>query len=233
MALLVRTGDIPATPVSSGARETRLLDEQSHLSAVSVELASGARHELAAREGADTYLYVFSGEVEAQAGSGRWSLPAGSFATFPEGTALALSGTAESSTVHVVTAKGGQLAGVPSEVSVVSVGDLPKVDVPEQKKQRTYLVGKEAVPSERSHAMIVGYTGETLTKSHHHPNAECIFLFLEGNALLLNEGTEEPVRPGDFAFFGVNKSHGMRSADGDGLSFLEFHAPAEFVTVRE
>lgn len=233
MALLLPSGAVPATQLPSGAREIRLIQQQSHLSAVCLELKAGVSHEVAGQEDMDTYLYVFSGEIKVSVSDGATTFAAGSFAAFPETTTITLAGLASESQVYLVTAKGASLAGVPKDSLVGDVAELPLVEVPEQLKTRTYLVGKESIPSERSHAMIVGYTGDTLTKSHHHPNAECVFFFLKGDALLLNEGKEEPVGPGDFAFFGANQSHGLRSANGEGLSFLEFHAPAEFVTVRE
>ena len=115
----------------------------------------------------------------------------------------------------------------------MAIDHLPVVDIPDQLKQRIYLVGKHAVPSERSHVMVVNYVGDTLTKSHHHPNAESIYFFLKGDALVLANGKEQAVKPGDFVFFGVNDSHGLRSANGGNMSFLEFHAPSAFSTVRE
>jgi quercetin dioxygenase-like cupin family protein len=63
-------------------------------------------------------------------------------------------------------------------------------------ESRTYLASTSTVGSERGHAMIVRYTGETVTRKHHHPNAESMFVMLEGRVRFLVDGKEET--PGAF-----------------------------------
>ena len=78
--------------------------------------------------------------------------------------------------------------------------------------------------------MIVRYTGETLTKHHHHPNAESLFVMLSGRVAFTVDGEERVLGAGEAAFFPMNDSHGLKSADGNELSFLEFHIPGAFAT---
>jgi mannose-6-phosphate isomerase-like protein (cupin superfamily) len=116
------------------------------------------------------------------------------------------------------------------EEGKMQVKDLPIIDLPAEKKRRTYLANEEIAGSARGHAMIVRYTGETLTKRHHHPNAESLFVVLEGKVEFLVDGKKRVLGAGEAAFFPMNDSHGLRSGDGKELSFLEFHIPGAFVT---
>jgi quercetin dioxygenase-like cupin family protein len=104
--------------------------------------------------------------------------------------------------------------------------------VPEQKKTRIYFVDPAAVRSERGHAMIVGYEPGTVTGLHHHPDAESLFVVLDGALAFTVDGAQKIVRPGEAAWFGCDDPHGLRVAEGFGTaSFLEFHIPAAYTTV--
>jgi quercetin dioxygenase-like cupin family protein len=233
MAILHYADTKTATALPSGASETRLVDPQKFLAARFVDLPASASYTVAGERGADEYIYVFSGAVSLAGNGKQDELKAGAFAAVHERMEVKLSGKADTAGVLVVSARAPDVDGVPAGASTMNVDQLPVVEVPEQLKQRIYLVGKHAVPSERSHVMVVNYVGDTLTTSHHHPNAESIYFFLKGDALVLANGKEQPVKPGDFVFFAVNDSHGLRSANGGNMSFLEFHAPSTFSTVRE
>jgi mannose-6-phosphate isomerase-like protein (cupin superfamily) len=232
MAILHYADNKTATALPSGARETRLVDPQQFLAARFVDLPAGASYTVTGQKGVDEYIYVFSGAVSLASEGKQDDLKAGSFAAVHEGMETKLAGKAGTAGVLIVSAKAGDVDGLPAGASTMAIDQLPVVDVPEQLKQRIYLVGKHAVPSERSHVMVVNYVGDTLTTSHHHPNAESIYFFLKGDALVLANGKEQAVKPGDFVFFAVNDSHGLRSANGGNMSFLEFHAPGAFTTVR-
>jgi quercetin dioxygenase-like cupin family protein len=81
--------------------------------------------------------------------------------------------------------------------------------------------------------MIVVYDKDTVTRLHHHPNAESMFVVLDGALRFTVNGAEVVVEPGQAAYFGMDDPHGLRVADGrDGASFLEFHVPAAYTTVR-
>ena len=73
-----------------------------------------------------------------------------------------------------------------------------------------------------------------MTGLHHHPDAESMFVVLDGALRFTVNGEQVVVEPGQAAYFGMNDTHGLRVADGhDGASFLEFHIPAAYTTVRE
>ncbi|TCT06715.1 cupin domain-containing protein [Aquabacter spiritensis] len=233
MSQLVRSSDLASPAAGAGPSEIDLIEPGEFLSARFVDLPKGGAHAVEAAPGTDAYLYLFSGDAVLETAGRTQPFSAGAFLPLAEGGVVTITGVAGQSRLYVVTAKGPDLPGVPATADAILVDSLPVLDVPEQLKQRVFLVGKESIPSERSHGMIVKYTGDTWTKSHHHPNAESVFFFLTGNALVLANGAEHPVSAGDFVYFAVNDSHGLRSADKEGLSFLEFHAPSKFVTVHE
>ena len=233
MAILHYADKATATALPSGAKETTLIDQQQFLAAKFVDLPPGVTYTVTGQKGVDEYIYVAAGTVTVSGDGKNGELKTDCFATVHEGVEARLAGKAGTARVLIVSAKKPDVEGVPAGAATMAVDQLPVVDVPEQLKQRIYLVGKHAVPSERSHVMVVNYVGDTLTKSHHHPNAESIYFFLKGEALVLANGKEHAVKPGDLVFFGVNDSHGLRSANGRNMSFLEFHAPSTFTTVRE
>jgi quercetin dioxygenase-like cupin family protein len=105
-------------------------------------------------------------------------------------------------------------------------------DISAEKKRRVYVVGQEAVRSERAHAMIVEYGRDTVTGRHRHPNAESMFILLSGRTRFTVNGADAIVERGQATYFPVGDRHGRRVAEGDGVSFLEFHVPAGFTTVR-
>ena len=124
-------------------------------------------------------------------------------------------------------------AGFRGPVAVASRTAAPTVAVPEQKKTRVYFVDPAAARSERAHAMIVVYERDTITGLHHHPDAESLFVVLDGALAFTVNGTQEIVRPGEAAWFGTDDPHGLRVADGGTrASFLEFHIPAAYTTVK-
>ena len=128
---------------------------------------------------------------------------------------------------------GSKHDGFRGGLKVLRVKDQPVIDLPAEKKRRVYLANRAIAGSERGHAMIVRYTGDTLTKRHHHPNAESLFVILTGHVAFTIDGKERVLGAGEAAFFPVNDSHGLQSADGEELSFLEFHVPGAFVTAYD
>jgi mannose-6-phosphate isomerase-like protein (cupin superfamily) len=220
-----------ATPqgLSSGASVIPLVDGIEMTASV-LRLGSGARHVVKVPSGSDHYLYVVTGEARIEGDAGSASLAADDWALLEEGRSFALSGTAE--LLSVTAPPPGAVGGHPGfrgGLKVLRVKDLPVVDLPAEKKRRIYLANHEIAGSERGHAMIVRYTGETLTKRHHHPNAESLFVILTGRVAFTIDGKERVLGAGEAAFFPVNDSHGLKSADGKELSFIEFHIPGAFV----
>jgi quercetin dioxygenase-like cupin family protein len=126
------------------------------------------------------------------------------------------------------------MTGFTGKIAVAERATAPVLDLPDQKKKRIYFVDDDAVRSQRGHAMIVLYEKDTVTGLHHHPNAESMFVVLDGALQFTVNGEQVVVRAGQAAYFGLNDQHGLRVADGSsGASFLEFHIPAAYTTVRD
>jgi quercetin dioxygenase-like cupin family protein len=95
-------------------------------------------------------------------------------------------------------------------------------------------VSKEASRSERGHAMIVEYEKDTETVMHHHPNAESMFVVLTGNIRFVVDDQPAVLERGQAVYFPMNNRHALRCADGTtSASFLEFHIPGAFTTIKE
>ena len=68
---------------------------------------------------------------------------------------------------------------------------------------------------------------------HMHPNAESMFVFLSGKVRFTVNGEDHIVGKGQACYFPMGDRHGLRVAEGDGVSFLEFHCPAAYTTVKD
>jgi mannose-6-phosphate isomerase-like protein (cupin superfamily) len=203
------------------------------IAAESIRLAAGARHDARVPAGSDQYLYVLSGHARLTLDGKSADLGADGWAIIEEGRSFALdNGPAEILSIVVPPPGAGRTStGFRGGFTTMAVEDLPVVDLPAERKRRIYLANKAlAAGSERGHAMIVRYTGETLTKQHHHPNAESLFVILSGRVKFLVDGRERVVGRGEAAFFPIDDRHGLRSADGNPLHFLELHVPGAFAT---
>lgn len=221
--------------VASGVSLAALIDRQStEMHATLLRVAPGARYAGAVPTGSDQYVFVIAGDLRIEAAGQAAAMGRETFAIMEEGTGFTLTGGgAAAKVLSVVVPPPGASRAAPGfrgGVQIMAVKDLPVVDIPEEKKQRTYLASHSTVGSERGHAMIVRYTGETVTRKHHHPNAESMFVMLDGYIRFLVNGKDETLGPGQAVHFPMNDRHGLRSADGKELSFLEFHIPGAFVT---
>jgi mannose-6-phosphate isomerase-like protein (cupin superfamily) len=214
-------------------------DDVREMGAAFVRVAAGKRWADSVPDGSDCYLFVLSGSGAIAAGGERQRLAAQSFATVAERQRIAIEndGTAALDLVRVLAppAQGGRgLAGFDQKLRVAERGSTPTVDIPAEKKRRIYFVGHGAAQSARGHAMIVIYAKDTVTGLHHHPNAESMFVPLDGALEFTVNGEAVKVAPGQAAYFAMNDTHGLHVTDGhSGASFLEFHVPAAFTTVRE
>lgn len=234
MGKVIDLGKAPSQPLAAGVARAPLVGSR-EMDAALLRVAPGARFDGEVPRGADQYLFVMSGEARLDAGGGASAMAARSFAIIEEGQSFAVTGAgaAESRILSVVVPPpggGSGHAGFRGGRKVAAVRDLPVVDVPAEKKKRIYLASHDTVGSARGHAMIVQYTGETVTKKHHHPNAESMFVMLDGRVAFLVDGKEVVLGPGEAVHFPMNDSHSLRSADKTALSFLEFHIPGAFTT---
>jgi quercetin dioxygenase-like cupin family protein len=235
MGKIINFAAVEAHSVSPGARVAPLLDRPDavEMMAAAIRLAPDSRHEAKVPAGSDQYLYVLSGRTRLELDGTGTALAPDNWVILEEGKSFTLQGGAAELLSIVVPPPGAGRAGVGFRggFKAMAANELPVIDLPEEKKRRTYLANKAlAAGSERGHAMIVRYTGETLTKKHHHPNAESLFVILSGKVKFLVDGRERVLGRGEAAFFPTDDRHGLRSADGNELHFLELHVPGAFNT---
>jgi mannose-6-phosphate isomerase-like protein (cupin superfamily) len=222
-----------ARRLASGATVAPIVDwfDGTEMMASILRIGPAVRYEATVPAGSDQYLYVLSGEGRIESGDVSAALALDDWVLVEEGRAMALSGDVELLSVLAPPSGAGVArTGFRGGLEILHTSGLPVVDLPAEKKRRTYLANAEIGGTQRGHAMIVAYTGETLTKRHHHPNAESLFVVLTGRVRFLVDGRERVLGRGEAAFFPVNDSHGLKSADGNALSFLEFHIPGAFAT---
>ncbi len=201
-----------------------------------VRLAPGARLTDTVPSGSDRYFFTLTGEARVSAGNGAHRMPRETFAAIEEGTRFTLenSGNGEAELLSVIAPPAGKAqghAGFRGGIRVAEREKQPVVEIPEQKKRRIHFVDKSAAASERAHAMIVKYEPETVTGMHMHPNAESMFVVLTGKVRFTVNGRDEVLERGQAVHFPATDRHGLRVAEGD-VSFLEFHVPGAFTSVR-
>ena len=237
MGRVVTFAQLPAESIGEGIDKAPITrGETREMAAEFIPVEPGKQWTAAAPHGSDCYLFMLKGAAAISANGQRHSLAAQTFATLEEGVefTVANDGTSPAEIVKVLAPprpKG--LAGFRGKIQVAERERTPVVDLPEEKKKRLYFVGHDAAQSERGHAMIVVYEKETVPGLHHHPAAESLFVVLTGALEFTVNGDAIVVKPGQAAYFGLNDQHGLHVADGfDGASFLEFHIPAAFTTVR-
>jgi quercetin dioxygenase-like cupin family protein len=213
-------------------------DDVHEMSASYVRVEAGKSWRDRVPEGSDCYLFVLAGGGAITSDETRHTISRESFATIQEGRDFAVenNGAAALEMVRVFAPPNGGrgLPGFHENLRVAARSTTPIHDIPAEKKRRIYFVGHGAAHSERGHAMIVIYAKDTVTRLHHHPNAESMFVPLDGALEFTVNGEQVKVAPGQAAYFAMNDTHGLHVAPGhSGASFLEFHIPAAFTTVRE
>jgi mannose-6-phosphate isomerase-like protein (cupin superfamily) len=213
-------------------------DDVREMSASFVRVEPGKSWRDRVPDGSDCYLFVLSGSGAITCDGTRHAIARESFATIEEGCSFAVenNGAAALEMVRVLAPPSGgrNLPGFQEKLRVAARSTTPIHDIPAEKKRRIYFVGHDAAHSERGHAMIVIYAKDTVTRLHHHPNAESMFVPLDGALEFTVNGEQVKVAPGQAAYFAMNDTHGLHVApEHSGASFLEFHIPAAFTTVRE
>jgi quercetin dioxygenase-like cupin family protein len=238
MGQVVTFSELAAAAIADGVTSATLRTDAKEMAVEVVRVAPGRNWAGTAPRGADLYLFMLNGAATIAAGGDQRRMPTQAFATVQEGTAFTVhnGSTAPAELMTVVApprADGRSLKGFGDGLSVIERGNAPILELPDEHKVRLYFVGKEAAKSERAHAMIVAYDEHTVTPMHMHPDAESLFVVLEGAIKFVVNGEEKIVRPGQAALFGSNDRHGLRAADGvAAASFLEFHVPAAYTTVK-
>ncbi len=212
-------------------------DEMKEMTAEVIRLGPGARLTDSVPPGTDRYLFTLSGRATLAGRDVAYTMVEESFAAVQEGTELTVGNPhdAETMLISVLTPRPGSpaaRAGFAGGLTVATRATTAVHDIPAEKKRRIYFVGPQAVRSERAHAMIVEYVRDTVTGLHMHPNAESMFILLSGKTRFTVNGEDVIVGRGQATVFPMGDRHGLRVAEGDGVSFLEFHIPAGYTTVR-
>lgn len=234
MGRVVTFADLPYREAAGVKRAAITGPEMKEMAAEVIRLAPRATLAEAVPAGSDRYLFTLSGSVTASAGGARHPVVEQGFVTVQEGTRFAVenSSGSEATLISVLAPpSGGVRPGFTGGLAVAARATTPVHDVREELKRRIYFVGKEAVSSERAHAMIVEYEKDTVTNMHMHPNADSMFVFLSGKTRFTVNGQDVVVGPGQATYFPAGDRHGLRTAEGE-VSFLEFHIPDGYATVR-
>ena len=236
MGKLVDFRTRPSQRIATGVNRVGITEgEGKHMAADVLKLDANAMHEAVVPAGSDQYLFTLAGEASLIVDGTRHALGAGRFGILQEGRRYALAaGAAPAEVLSVLAPPAGSGTGLPGfagGVKVMSKDEQPVADIPEAKKQRVYFVTHETCGSQRAHGMIVNYVPDTETSLHAHPDAESLFVFLEGTTRVTINGKESRVTPGQATFFPAGDRHGLHGDTGRS-NFLEFHIPAGYTTVR-
>jgi len=238
MGTIVAFADLPYRETAPGVKRAAVTGpEMKEIAAEVIRLAAGARLTETVPAGSDRYLFTLTGGAFVDGLDASHAMVQESFATIEQGTSFTVRNpyTAETTLLSVLTPPPGQpgtRAGFGGGITVAARATTPGHDVPEEKKRRIYFVGEEAAMSERAHAMIVEYVHDTVTGLHMHPNADSMFVLLSGRTRFTVNGKDVIVGRGQAMCFPMGDRHGLRVAEGDGISFLEFHVPSGYTTVR-
>ncbi|HEY7365813.1 MAG TPA: cupin domain-containing protein [Methylomirabilota bacterium] len=238
MGKVITFAELPYREAGPGVTRAPITGaEMKEMAAEVIRLAPGAQLTESVPAGADRYLFTLTGAATVAGGGASRTLVEESFATIQEGAEFTLGnpGRSEATLISVITPPPGSpaaRAGFAGGLATAARATTPVHDVPTEKKRRIYFVGTDAVRSERAHAMIVEYGRDTVTGLHMHPNAESMFVLLSGKTRFTVNGEDVVVGRGQATVFPMGDRHGLRVAEGEGVSFLEFHIPAGYTTVR-
>lgn len=235
MGRVVTFDGLSYRPIAPGVKRAPITgSEMKAMSAEVIRLGPGATLTESVPAGSDLYLFTLTGEVAVAAAGAKHTVVEEAFVTLQEGTSVTVAnpGGAEATLIGVLAPpRDGARGGFAGGVAVAARATTRVHHIPEQLKRRIYFVGEDAARSERAHAMIVLYEKDTVTGMHMHPNAESMFVLLSGKTRFTVNGEDVIVARGQAAYFPMSDRHGLRVAEGD-VSFLEFHVPAGFTTVR-
>jgi quercetin dioxygenase-like cupin family protein len=226
-------------PVAAGVSQAPItIGDLDKMSAQLFRVDAGARLAATVPEGSDGYLFMLTGAGRVAVDGSESVIAGESFAAVSENSTFSLANTSDApaEVVYVLAPPPGaprEHKGLAEPLAVTSRAGAPTAYIADQKKLRRYFVGKEAARSERGHAMIVEYEKDTETVMHYHPNAESLFVVLTGDIKFVVDGQPTVLKRGQAVYFPMNNRHALRCNDGTTSgSFLEFHIPAAFTTVK-
>jgi quercetin dioxygenase-like cupin family protein len=230
---------LPYKPAGAGfAHAPITAGDLRKMSAELYRVDPGATLQARVPEGSDAYLFMLTGSGRIAVNGTETEFARENFAAVRETQtfSLASSSAEPAEVVYVLAPPPGsprEHDGLAQPLAVISRADAPTAYIADQKKNRRYFVSKEAVKSERGHAMIVEYEEGTETVMHYHPNAESMFVVLTGRIRFVIDGEPIVLARGQAAYFPINDRHALRCADGTtSASFLEFHIPGAFTTIK-
>lgn len=237
MGQLTELSRLAGESVGRGVVRRMLGDRAARYMSVQVlEFSAGAELTGVVPAGSDLYCYALQGSARLRAGETTAMLNQDTFATVQEGYAyeLANPSSATATLISVLAPPPGGAAahdGFAGGLSVITRAAAAATDIPEQRKRRLYFVAPGAAKSARAHAMIVEYQPDTVTVMHQHPNADSLFVPLTGKVRFTYDGKDHVLARGQAALFPAGDLHGLRVEEGQ-VSFLEFHVPAAYTTVK-
>ena len=207
------------------------------MSAEAIRLAPGATFSERVPAGSDLYLYALTEAATLTGAGAAQALAQDTFAILEEGSEFTLANSgAESGRADLRGRAAARKWRCPP--------GLPRRNVRDRAQRRTHcgysrakrsaastLSTSPPTQSGRAHAMIVEYQADTVTTMHQHPNADSMFVPLTGKVRFTFDGAEHVVGRGGATVFPAGNPHELCVAEGK-VSFLEFHIPAAFVTVR-
>ena len=239
MGRIVTFSDLRPSKIISGIHNAAITQgETQEMAAEYIWIPPGQQWIATAPPETDCYLFMVDGACAISAANNRHRFPTQAFAVLQESIEFTVENdsSAPASIIKVIAppqSNGRGTAGFTGKLTVAQRATAPVVNLPEEKKTRIYFVDDYAIRSQRGHAMLVVYEKDTVTGLHHHPNAESMFVMLEGALQFVVNGEPVVLTPGQAVYFGLNDQHGLRVADGaSSASFLEFHIPAAYSTVR-
>lgn len=239
MGRSVTFDSLPYKPLAAGVFGAAITaGDLSKMSAQLVRVEPGATFETTVPKESDGYLFMLSGSCRIAVSGAEKILEPETFAAVGEKQKFVLTNSSASpaEVIYVLAPPPGaprEHKGLAGPMGVISRAQAPTTYIAGEKKNRRYFVSKEAAKSERGHAMIVEYEKGTETVMHYHPNAESMFVVLTGNIRFVVNGEPVVLERGQAAYFPMNDRHALRCADGTtSASFLEFHIPGAFTTVK-
>jgi quercetin dioxygenase-like cupin family protein len=235
----VTFGSMSYRPVGAGVAASPITTgDLDKMAARFFRIDPGAKLEDTVPEGSDGYLFMLTGNGRIAVNGTEKPIERESFAAVSEQNTFSLANqsSAPIEIVYVLAPPPGsprEHTGLAEPLAVTSRAGAPTAYIADAKKNRRYFVGKEAAKSERGHAMIVEYEQDTETVMHYHPNAESLFVVLTGDIRFVVDGTPTVLKRGQAVYFPMNNRHALRCNDSTTSgSFLEFHIPAAFTTVK-
>lgn len=203
-------------------------------------VSPGSEANITLPSSSDGYWFVLKGTgTIAENGGAAQALKPQVFAIAGQGGAVALANTGNDPLefVHVVSPPPGstaEISGYAGPLKTVPAETVALAHEPENKKRRAFFVGPKAIPTGRAEGMIVHYERETVTNPHFHPDADSIFVILDGTLEFTNGRDVSTISPGQAVFINQGHRHGTRVTPGqEGAAFLEFHVPAKFQTIQD